>query len=595
MGRRLGVRILRYGSLALAVLGLVVLFGVAKQSVVPSVPVGGLGATMNWAYVQIEGVVSREPAHDTESGALKFWVRDPTGEIMVTAYRAQAEVLAASGQVPAMGDSVSVAGTLRVRDDFSYLVLDVPDHLAVQRAAVLDLPIGDVTHDLLYRRVRVCGQVRADRTPYAGQRILTLVDTTGQIELLLPREGAAPERLAIGESVEVVGAVDEYRGLPQLSVGGWEDVRLLDHDVVVAPARTIDELGAGDVGQMVTVEGTIAWVQPFSAGVKLLLAERGGSITLLFWQDVYALLPAAASLMPGARVRVVGEVAEYRGEIEIIPSLPSDVTVVALPAATSTRTPLPTTAPTCEPTPEPTVQLVATAWLTATIQPTAPATDTPTGLPTPAPTATPTGLPPAQPANLPTLRLGDITRDHLGTTLTVAQAGIADVVYLSKGVKYTITDATGTLTLLVWQDVLEGVAGHLDLLPGSRVQVTGEIDEYQGEIEIVPAAGSDVVVLDRGPRLPVEAWPVSRISASDQGRVLVVAGRVVHIEGDRWLNVRLNDGTGEIVVYLPERLVPYLPPGIGPGATLRVAGQVDVYHGTLELIPLAAADVQVEP
>ena len=77
--------------------------------------------------------------------------------------------------------------------------------------------------------------------------------------------------------------------------------------------------------------------------------------------------------------------------------------------------------------------------------------------------------------------------------------------------------------------------------------------------------------------------------------MLVVAGTVVHVEGDRWLNVRLNDGTGEIVIYLPERLMPFLPPGIGPGVALRVAGQVDIYHGALEIVPLAAVDVQVGP
>jgi DNA/RNA endonuclease YhcR with UshA esterase domain len=79
------------------------------------------------------------------------------------------------------------------------------------------------------------------------------------------------------------------------------------------------------------------------------------------------------------------------------------------------------------------------------------------------------------------------------------------------------------------------------------------------------------------------------------GRVVVVGGTVMQVEGDRWLNVRLNDGTGEMVVYLPERVVPYLPGGIGPGVSLRVTGQVDVYRGVLEIIPLAGADVQVGP
>jgi hypothetical protein len=39
--------------------------------------------------------------------------------------------------------------------------------------------------------------------------------------------------------------------------------------------------------------------------------------------------------------------------------------------------------------------------------------------------------------------------------------------------------------------------------------------------------------------------------------------------------------------------VAYLPQGVGAGVRLRVTGEVDVYKGTVEIIPLAGADVKV--
>ena len=146
----------------------------------------------------------------------------------------------------------------------------------------------------------------------------------------------------------------------------------------------------------------------------------------------------------------------------------------------------------------------------------------------------------------------------------------------------------------MWQDVLEEIAGRHDLLPGSQVQVTGRVDEYEGELEIVPGAGEEVTVLNRGGRPPVEERAVAEVKPADEGRVLTVQGRLTRIEGRGWLRLWVEDGTGEILVFCPERMAAYLPAGLGPGTGLRVTGEVDIYQGTLEIIPLAGADVEVQ-
>ncbi len=785
VGQRMAVRVFRYGSLALAIVGLAVLLLVATRSRVPTVEIGSLAGTMNWAYVRVEGTVVRQPVYDPEARSLKFWVWDGTGEIMVTAYRSEAEWLQAHDLVPVMGDSVAVEGTLRVKEEFQYLILNVPQHIEVRPAAPLALTIAEVNEGLLYQQVTVRGVVRDDRTPYAGLRILTLRDSSGQIDVTLPTSatytgGALPE-VKVGQAVQVTGAVDQYKGTPQISVGRGSDVVVLDEAIAIAPTRTIGELGKGDVGGMAAVEGAITKVSPFSAGVKFTLDDGSGVVTLLLWQDLYDGLPDRGALVAGAKVRAQGVVSEYRGELEIVPEIPSDVTVLAagertvaerqlgeltaadvgqmvqvegvlkslrafsagvrgtlddgtgavtlllwqdvydgLPDPTQVApgavlrvvgevseykgelevvpqvpgdvlvvgmTELPAeeraigqvtaddvgqtvqvvgriaavtpfskgikvtlddgtgtitlllwqdlldrladpaaltegaqvavrgeideyqgeleivpqvpgdvrvtgagqvaqVTPTALPTPEPTAQ--ATAAPSPTVEPTA--TPEPTARPSPSPTRPPTPTP--TPA-VETRKIGAITAADVGATFTIPQAGIAEKSYFSKGVRYTLTDPSGSIILLVWQNVLEEIPDRYDLVPGSQVRVTGKIDQYQGELEIVPRGGADVDVVARGDRPAIERRTANNITPSDEGRVFVVEGKVARSESKKWLKLWLNDGTGEILIYVPERAVEYLPAGLNAGVKVQVTGEVDIYQGQIEIIPLAGADVRI--
>jgi DNA/RNA endonuclease YhcR with UshA esterase domain len=593
------VRTLKYGSFLLAVAGLAVLLLIAARSEVPTVKIGNLVATMNWAYVQVEGLVSRQPVYDPTAGDLTLWVWDGTGEIMVAAYRAEAETLQARGPLPVMGDRVSLAGTLRVKEDFAYLVLNDPERMEVRPAEALAKRAAEVHAGLRYQAVRLRGVIREERAPYEGLHIASLWDESGAIDLILPAmAGAAGSRLPsplVGQAVEVVGAVDLYRDAVQVSVGRPGDLVVLDEELQTAPLREIGSLSAEDVGRLVAVEGRIAGIDLFSAGVKWALTDGSGTVTLLLWQDFYDALPASTLPGPGADVHVQGLVAEYRGDLEIVPELAADVTVLAQAEDTLPPTPPTPPAPSATPKAAPAATLEATP--SSSPHPTSSVTLTPTPSPAPPPTTQagprPSPTPPPTPG-AETRSIAAITPSDIGRTLTIKLAGIAGVDYLSSGVKYTLTDPTGSIALLLWQDVLEDTADRHDLLPGSQVQVTGRIDEYEGQLEIVPRTGDGVTVLNRGGRLPVEERALAQITAADEGRIFDVQGTLTRIEGRGWLHLWLGDGTGEMLIFVPERVVGYLPVGLGPGTRLRITGQVEVYQGALEIIPLAGADVEVQ-
>jgi DNA/RNA endonuclease YhcR with UshA esterase domain len=775
----MAVRVFKIGSLLLAIAGLAVLLLIARQSQAPTVRIGDLSGTMNWAYVRIVGVLTRQPAYDTDTGTLRLWVGDDTGEMMVTAYRSEADWLIAHDLVPVMGDGVVLEGTLRIKEDFHYLVLDVPQHAEIQPAEAVELPIAEVNGGRSEKKVTVRGVIRDDRTPYDGLRILTLRDESGKIDLTLPTEaapitGAWPE-LRVGQPVQATGALDHYKGTPQISVGRSSDLIVLDGTVAIAPERHMGELSAVDTGQMAAVEGSIAQIHPFSAGVKLTLDDGSGEVTLLLWQDLYDSLAGGEALVEGMEIRALGEITEYQGELELVPELPSDVTVTAatepfvsdrelgglvpgdlgqmvrvegllkslrpfsagvkgiLDDGTGTVTLL-LWQDVYDALPDPaslvpgavlrvegevaeyrgelevvprsaagvsTVGLVAlpqeemaigqitvddlgqmvrvdsrivelipfsrgmkytlddgtgtitlllwqdiyaglqdptaltetvrlsvrgevdeyqgdlelvpqfpsdieiismeepapvtpTPTLTPTTTPTTQPTTTATTQPTTTPTAKPTITPSPQPSPSPVPQsISSITAGNVGQ-MALVDARIIEVDYFSRGVKYILDDGTGRIILLLWQNVLEEVPSRLDLFPGSQVRVRGGIEEYQGDLEIIPQHGADVLVITPGERLPIEERAVSDVTPSDEGRIFVVAGTVTRIESKGWLRIWIQDGTGELLIFVPEREAEYLPAGIGAGVRLRVTGEVDIYQGQLEIIPLAGADVEVQ-
>jgi DNA/RNA endonuclease YhcR with UshA esterase domain len=419
---RTPIRTVKIAAVLLATMGLASLWFAATRAEVPLIQIGQAGATMNMAYVRVQGRCSREPSYDPESDYLSFWIEDETGEILISSYRAETRELIAQGRVPALGDLVEVAGTLRVREDFYALTLNVPDQLRITRPDPVSLDIGAIVPADLHLRVRVRGEVRAVYEPYEGLTLITVRDETGSIavavsEDLVALSGVAP-LLRVGQFVEVLATVSLYGDTPQLIPASVADIVPLEGTPVAAEKR-IGELTGADVGQSAVVRGVVVKVNAFSSGVKYALDDGTGTIVVLLWQDVYDELADPAALDVGAEVQVRGEVAEYEGELEIVPDLAADVQVLV-------AAPLPVE-----------------------------------------------------------VSIGALTAGDAGLVVTLrGTLGEPDV--FSTGVKFPLDDGTGTVVLLLWQDVYDEMVIADRLGAGMQVEVTGRIGEYEGELQIVP-------------------------------------------------------------------------------------------------------------
>jgi DNA/RNA endonuclease YhcR with UshA esterase domain len=584
---RTSIRAIKIIAVLLAAVGLGVLWSAARHADVPLVRVAQIEATMNMAYVRLEGRCTRSPSYDPEGGYLSFWIEDGSGELYVSAYRAETRQIVETGRVPALGDRVEVAGTLRVREDFPSLTIRSPEQLSIARAEPVDRKIGTIRPEDQFERVRVQGQVRDVFEPYEGLVLVTLRDETGSIVVAVSRDVVALSERSLasviteGHPVEVVAAVSLYEGTPQLVPASVDDIVPLAEPAPVPVVSRIGELSAGEQGRWPVVRGTITGRDPFSDGLKLRLDDGSGEIIVLLWQSVVETLPDLAAFEVGAQIQAQGKLSEYRGELEVIPEIVEDVRLLAaapIPQPTLTPpppTPSPTSVHTLEPTPLP----------TGTLSPTVP--PTPGESPTP-PEPSPTPLAPVTP-------IGDVGADWVGREVTV-EGEVIETASFSAGFRLTLADSSGRVVLLMWHDVYDDCWDAPQINVGAKVRASGTVDLYEGELQIQPAFGGDVEALEGA-----VAWAAPRdvgsLTPDDAGQRVMIEGEVVRVEGQSSaVKVFVSDGTGEVILFVWRNVLDRIADNTGlgtPGSRVRAVGVVAVYQGNLELIPALPTGVTV--
>ena len=72
------------------------------------------------------------------------------------------------------------------------------------------------------------------------------------------------------------------------------------------------------------------------------------------------------------------------------------------------------------------------------------------------------------------------------------QGFVTNVSHFSAGVKLTLDDGSGEVTVLLWQDLFDELAATTTLEEGAAVTVYGQVSEYQGQMELIPELSVDV-------------------------------------------------------------------------------------------------------
>ena len=186
---------------------------------------------------------------------------------------------------------------------------------------------------LMDEEVTVIGNVVATASLSQGFKF-TLDDGSGQVVLLMWHNVyddcyAAPQ-LNIGAEVRATGKVGEYQGELQVVPRFGSQVKVQRAGGAFAPQVAFGAV-RDYMGQVVQVTGEIGNVSGTNSAVTLSVFDETGAVPIFIWRTILNRIPKANPALGtvGTRVRVVGVVQEYRGNLQIAPALPYDVEVLS--------------------------------------------------------------------------------------------------------------------------------------------------------------------------------------------------------------------------------------------------------------------------
>lgn len=198
---------------------------------------------------------------------------------------------------------------------------------AIPTAATI--PIGEA-QTKAGEEVTISGQVVATASFAKGYKF-TLDDGSGRIVLLMWHNvyddcWNAPD-LNLGATVRATGEIGAFEGEQQIEPSFGSNVKV----VVAGSSAAQQAIGTlGDyLGQRIRIEGEIIRVEGNSSGAKLFVGDESGEIPVFIWNSTLDRIANNQALgTPGTRVSVTGTVQQYRGNRELVPTLPYDVVVL---------------------------------------------------------------------------------------------------------------------------------------------------------------------------------------------------------------------------------------------------------------------------
>lgn len=447
--KRLSVRATRYAALFLSIVGLFLLYWMAVSTRIPTVKIGDITPTMNFAYVRIEGQVTGDARVFKENGrvrSMRFDINDGTGEIPVSAYQAQAQELIEKGMVPRAGDRISAAGSLSVAaDDRIMLRIQVADQVSLVQAEAKPTSIDALTPES--GTVLIEGTISKVMAPQPGKKqpwTIIITDDTGAATLSfwedMYAELQSKDKLIQGQSVRLRSSVNVYKGKIQLNLARSGDLEFTD-GISTSPnpvknhqtdSMTIEEITAEMKGQTVETEGQVILFQesktPGKAPSKMILEDGTSTVSVVYWDNVAQQLGDKRP-EKGTHVQVRGVVDVYKDTVQLKVNYADQMEFYQIP--------------------------------------------------------------PEKPQSIPAITpIGDITDPGEGAVVTVS-GRLGTPKSVKSGVMYPVKDKTGAIQMLLWDRNVPGEYRN-NLVTGKTVTVTGIIKLYKGELEIVPESSNAI-------------------------------------------------------------------------------------------------------
>ena len=192
-----------------------------------------------------------------------------------------------------------------------------------------------------------------------------------------------------------------------------------------------------------------------------------------------------------------------------------------------------------------------------------------------------------------------ITRANVGQKITLRGSILGHIGFRGADDRvFEINDSTGTIDVLVWNDLYEQIPQRTFFIQGTSIEVHGVIEIYLSKLQIRVTAPEDIKVLDFASDSISKVNNLSNITAGLTGQRRTVEGIIIDTKifwGMRGRTLKISDGTGTIDVLIWDKLGDRIPQrdSLIKGTKIQVSGKIGSYKGHLQIEPEEPGDIQV--
>jgi len=466
--KRMSLLAIRWAAIFLATVGLFLLWLMAVHRDIPVVLLGNIQPTMNFGQIRVIGQVKGDARQNRSGGGWRFTVDDGTDSMLVWVSKKQAQKLAADNRMPKEDDSVNFVGSLSISDESSSLRLLSVKEFQLTRAPANEVKLADITPNMAGTSITVAGKVLALTPPPPDSKRpynLELADDSGKQTLTFWQteydQIKDPEALN-GAFIRARVSVASYKDKMQLKLTSGADIEILEA-MPIAQQKSAAEKAAASLEKEKPAPRdfsrgrlTLAPLTPLS---DVTTALKGQTIRVqAAIQAVYA--PDEGSGRPFSVTLVEGNTflrASYWSSVD-------DVIAV-----------------------KPTVGALFEMEGVVTVYKDKPQLKIQSGYKVKPVRDAPVSVKPGEPVPISSLSAADKGK------LRTIRGTLGPARSLGKGTAYSITDETGTLDLILWDSTVSADV-FSSLKEGITVEATGQVDEYQGQLQLKANPGDSVVV-----------------------------------------------------------------------------------------------------
>ena len=206
--------------------------------------------------------------------------------------------------------------------------------------------------------------------------------------------------------------------------------------------------------------------------------------------------------------------------------------------------------------------------------------------------------------------LATIDASLIDSTVEV-EANVSSIIKPKEGsrapVRIDLTDATGSISLVIWPDVFDALTNQMHLTAGDLLHVNGRVSKYRDEIQLTLQSATDLRVLPKPeksamvgtnaapPVVEKPVVPLASVNNSLKGRNVTVQATISDIREPQSERapfvITLTDGKNQVPMVFWSDLYQQVKNHIHPGNTILVTAKVSDYRGTLQLRLQSAGDI----